>query len=126
MGAFEHNVDEEEEERVKKSKKMVKVPTTLASIESLTFPLVQEVILLADYRCKMCQDRVADIISKFNGDMQSMEILMMEKRVILTFNRNCSKAINTHKNKLQAVALYKNMVNKISNIKRLLHSSWGT
>ncbi|GKE83015.1 hypothetical protein Tco_1553015, partial [Tanacetum coccineum] len=49
-----------------KSKKLAKVPTTLASIESLTFPLVHEVVLLADYRCTMCQDRVADIVSRLN------------------------------------------------------------
>ncbi|GJS74417.1 hypothetical protein Tco_0707258 [Tanacetum coccineum] len=64
MAAFEHNEEESEPE---KSKKLAKVPTTLASIESLTFPLVHEVVLLADYRCTMCQDRVADIVSRLNG-----------------------------------------------------------
>nr|GEZ13887.1 ubiquitin receptor RAD23d-like [Tanacetum cinerariifolium] len=64
MAAFEHN--EEEEPEPEKSKKLAKVPITLASIESLTFPLVHEVVLLADYRCQMCQDRVADIVSRLN------------------------------------------------------------
>ncbi|KAM0058548.1 hypothetical protein Hdeb2414_s0005g00171401 [Helianthus debilis subsp. tardiflorus] len=50
-----------------KSNKLVKVPATLASIESLTFPLVQEVVILADYRCKMCKDKVADMVSKLKG-----------------------------------------------------------
>ncbi|MFS8017817.1 hypothetical protein Hanom_Chr15g01384871 [Helianthus anomalus] len=54
------------EEEPEKSKKLVNVPT-LASIESLTFPLVKEVVVLADHRCKMSQDRVADIVSRLNG-----------------------------------------------------------
>lgn len=41
MAAFEHN---EETEEVKMSKENVKVPTTLASIESLTFPQVLDII----------------------------------------------------------------------------------
>nr|GEY51620.1 putative heavy metal-associated domain, HMA [Tanacetum cinerariifolium] len=49
-------------------KKMNIVPTTLATFESLTFPLVQEVVLLADFQCERCQDRVADILSRLNVD----------------------------------------------------------
>ncbi|CAH1450287.1 unnamed protein product [Lactuca virosa] len=58
--------EEDDEMKLEKSKNLVKLPTTLASIESLTFPLIQEVVLMADFRCKMCQDRVANIVSKFN------------------------------------------------------------
>ncbi|PWA97354.1 hypothetical protein CTI12_AA025590 [Artemisia annua] len=72
MAAFEHN--EEEEPEPEKSKNLVKVATTLASVECLTFPLVQEVVLLADYQCKMCQDRVADIVSRLNvGPIKDIE-----------------------------------------------------
>ncbi|KAL4584276.1 hypothetical protein LXL04_008872 [Taraxacum kok-saghyz] len=63
MAAVHQQNDEEE-----KSKKLVKLPTTLASIESLTFPQVHEVVVMADYRCNMCKDRVAHIVSKFNGN----------------------------------------------------------
>lgn len=45
MVIFEHN-EEEEELETEKSKKLVKVTTTLASIESLTFPLVIYLCLL--------------------------------------------------------------------------------
>ncbi|KAI3811917.1 hypothetical protein L1987_16613 [Smallanthus sonchifolius] len=103
MSAFGHNKEEEEEP--KKSKNVVKSPATLASIESLTFPLVQEVVILADYRCKICQDRVADIISKLDGDM---EMMIMEKKVILSFAGRYSKPIKS--------TIYKNIVNKISNV----------
>ncbi|QCE08635.1 hypothetical protein DEO72_LG9g3664 [Vigna unguiculata] len=41
--------------------------TTLASMESLSLPVVQEVVLSADMQCEKCQKRVADIIAKMNG-----------------------------------------------------------
>ncbi|KAL7091034.1 hypothetical protein ACP275_12G080100 [Erythranthe tilingii] len=40
--------------------------TTLAAVESLAVPLVQEVVFLADFRCPNCQRRVAEIMSKMN------------------------------------------------------------
>ncbi|XP_071692829.1 uncharacterized protein [Rutidosis leptorrhynchoides] len=114
MSAFEHN----EEEEVKKSKKNnVKVPTTLASIESLTFPKVQEVVLLADYRCKLCRDRVANIVARYNGDMESMEITMTEKKVTFTFTGKYSKASKGRRENSEVFAICKNMVNKIFNFK---------
>ncbi|KAJ0433541.1 hypothetical protein HanRHA438_Chr17g0813461 [Helianthus annuus] len=101
-----------------KSNKLVKVPATLASIESLTFPLVQEVVILADYRCKMCKDKVADMVSKLKGDMESMEIMITEKKVILTFAGRYSKAMKTHEKKLEVFAIYKNIVNKVCSVLR--------
>ncbi|KAL0380753.1 UNVERIFIED_CONTAM: hypothetical protein Sangu_0139600 [Sesamum angustifolium] len=41
--------------------------TTLAAVESLAVPLVQEVVFLADFRCARCQKRVAEIMAKMNG-----------------------------------------------------------
>ncbi|KAM3394798.1 hypothetical protein P3S68_003801 [Capsicum galapagoense] len=41
--------------------------TLLASIESLSIPLVQEVVFLADYQCTKCQQRVAEVMSKMNN-----------------------------------------------------------
>ncbi|CAI9785364.1 unnamed protein product [Fraxinus pennsylvanica] len=59
-------------------------PTTLAAIESLAIPLVQEVVFLADFRCSGCQQRVAEIMSKMNGETQSVVISVLEKKVTLT------------------------------------------
>ncbi|KAF5764078.1 hypothetical protein HanXRQr2_Chr15g0687821 [Helianthus annuus] len=120
LAAFKHDKEEEPE----KSKKLVNVPT-LASIESLTFPLVQEVVVLADHRCKMSQDRVADIVSRLNGDMESMEIMMMEKKTTLTFICKHSKATKTIGKKLEVITVYKSTINKISNAKRFLRSSFA-
>ncbi|XP_017426687.1 uncharacterized protein LOC124822914 isoform X2 [Vigna umbellata] len=41
--------------------------TSLASMESLSMPQVQEVVLSADMQCEKCQRRVTDIIAKMNG-----------------------------------------------------------
>lgn len=41
---------------------------SLASVESLSLPLVQEVVLMADMQCQNCQERVADIISRMDGN----------------------------------------------------------
>ncbi|CAA3014452.1 uncharacterized protein LOC111396259 [Olea europaea var. sylvestris] len=59
-------------------------PTTLAAIESLAIPLVQEVVFLADFRCSGCQQRVAEIMSKMNGETQSVMVSILEKKVTLT------------------------------------------
>ncbi|GKV43959.1 hypothetical protein SLEP1_g51191 [Rubroshorea leprosula] len=40
---------------------------SLASVESLSMPLVQEIVLSADIRCAECQKRVADIMSRMKG-----------------------------------------------------------
>ncbi|MED6192078.1 hypothetical protein PIB30_006905 [Stylosanthes scabra] len=41
--------------------------TSLASMESLSLPLVQEVVISADVQCELCQKRISDIITKMNG-----------------------------------------------------------
>ncbi|KAK4430197.1 hypothetical protein Salat_1320400 [Sesamum alatum] len=58
--------------------------TTLAAVESLAVPLVQEVVFLADFRCARCQKRVAEIMAKMNGETQSVVISVLEKKVTLT------------------------------------------
>ncbi|OIW06926.1 hypothetical protein TanjilG_18314 [Lupinus angustifolius] len=58
--------------------------STLASMESLSLPLVQEVVLSADMQCEKCQRRVADIITKMN-ETESVVVNVLEKKVILTF-----------------------------------------
>ncbi|KAL8470605.1 hypothetical protein ACS0TY_033238 [Phlomoides rotata] len=57
---------------------------SLAAIESLALPLVQEVVFLADFRCPKCQQRVAEIMSKMNGETQSVVISVLKKKVTLT------------------------------------------
>ncbi|CAL0320818.1 unnamed protein product [Lupinus luteus] len=59
--------------------------STLASMESLSLPLVQEVVLSADMQCEKCQRRVADIITKMNAETESVVVNVLEKKVILTF-----------------------------------------
>ncbi|CAH1414026.1 unnamed protein product [Lactuca virosa] len=115
--------EEDDEMKLEKSKNLVKLPATLASIESLTFPLIQEVVLMADFRCKMCQDRVANIVSKFNGEMESMEIMIKEKMVILTFTSRYSRVVKKNGKKLEVAAFYKDIVNRISCVKRFLRFS---
>ncbi|XP_034913309.1 heavy metal-associated isoprenylated plant protein 19 isoform X1 [Populus alba] len=61
---------------IKKSKNMLYSGTSLASVESLTVPLVQVVVLSADIRCAECQRRVADIMSRMN----EVETHMIEKQ----------------------------------------------
>ncbi|CAI9096233.1 OLC1v1032324C1 [Oldenlandia corymbosa var. corymbosa] len=57
---------------------------TLASIESLAIPLVQEVVFLADFRCPNCQQRVAEVMSKMNGETDSVEVSVLDKKVTVT------------------------------------------
>ncbi|XP_014634739.1 uncharacterized protein LOC114423922 isoform X2 [Glycine soja] len=47
--------------------------TSLASMESLSMPQVQEVVLSADMQCERYQKRVTDIIAKMNGAFDSQE-----------------------------------------------------
>ncbi|CAK9176241.1 unnamed protein product [Ilex paraguariensis] len=95
--------------------------TTLASIESLTIPLVQEVVLLADFRCSGCQKRVAEIMSKMNGESDSVEVSVLEKKVTLTCKY--PKALEVPSQ--QVAAIYRNPLNKftMSMIMRLFRCS---
>ncbi|KAF1860693.1 hypothetical protein Lal_00000106 [Lupinus albus] len=59
--------------------------STLASMESLSLPLVQEIVLSADMQCEKCQKRVSDIITKMNAETESVVVNVLEKKVTLTF-----------------------------------------
>ncbi|CAH9103513.1 unnamed protein product [Cuscuta europaea] len=75
---------------------MKKVPiqrVTLASIESLAIPLVQEVVFLADYRSARCRRRVAAVMSRMNGETDSVMISVLEKKISITCK--VSRAKNT-------------------------------
>ncbi|KAK1374577.1 Polycystic kidney disease [Heracleum sosnowskyi] len=91
---------------------------TLASVESLTLPLVQEIVLLADFRCKGCQEKVATMMSRMNGQTVSIEVSILEKKVTLT----CIYP-TIIKNPTQVARIHKTCVNKSSLIKRLFRSS---
>ncbi|KAK1425653.1 hypothetical protein QVD17_21008 [Tagetes erecta] len=121
MAAIDQNEEDEEHEFEKN--KLVIVPTTLATIASLSFPLVQEVVVLADFRCKSCQDRVDNIVSRLNGEVESLEFSLTEKKVTITLSRRLTKRVILTKNKLQPVAMYKNRVNKFSLMRRIFCSS---
>ncbi|KAI7756662.1 hypothetical protein M8C21_012220 [Ambrosia artemisiifolia] len=114
--------DENEEVEIQKKNKLAIVPTTLATIESLTFPIVQEVVVSADIRCKNCQDRVADIVSRLNGEAESIEISLMEKKVTLTLTRRHPKVAKMPENELRHATSYKSRPNKSSLVKRIFRS----
>ncbi|GAY47003.1 hypothetical protein CUMW_101270 [Citrus unshiu] len=66
--------------------------TSLASIESLSMPLVQEVVLSADIRCSECQKRVADMMSKLN-ETESVLVNVSEKKIlcmVMRINLDCN------------------------------------
>ncbi|KAJ4821875.1 hypothetical protein Tsubulata_026845, partial [Turnera subulata] len=63
----------------KKSRGMLHPGTSLASFESLSLPLVQEVVLSADIGCARCQQRVADIMSRMS-ETESITINVLEKK----------------------------------------------
>ncbi|WVZ12178.1 hypothetical protein V8G54_016708 [Vigna mungo] len=50
--------------------------TSLASMESLSMPQVQEVVLSADMQCENCQRKVTDIITKMNASVCTNAVLL--------------------------------------------------
>ncbi|KAH9771874.1 hypothetical protein KPL71_012849 [Citrus sinensis] len=90
--------------------------TSLASIESLSMPLVQEVVLSADIRCSECQKRVADMMSKLN---ESVLVNVSEKKVTLTSRYPVVVEVS----KRQITAVRRNPLQKIAIIKRIFGSS---
>ncbi|XP_061974307.1 uncharacterized protein LOC133696209 isoform X2 [Populus nigra] len=99
---------------IKKSKNMLYSGTSLASVESLTVPLVQVVVLSADIRCAECQRRVADIMSRMN---ESISINVLEKKVTLTCRYPVVR-VSTR----QVAAVYRNPLGKMAVIKRIFRS----
>ncbi|XP_040997949.1 uncharacterized protein LOC121243958 [Juglans microcarpa x Juglans regia] len=94
--------------------------TSLASVESLSMPLVQEVVLSADIRCAECQRRVADIMSRMN-EIQSVVVNLLEKKVILRCKNASAGKASTQE---QAVAtIYRNPLSKVAIIRRIFRSS---
>ncbi|KAI3467109.1 hypothetical protein Pfo_023772 [Paulownia fortunei] len=92
---------------------------TLAAIESLVVPLVQEVVFLADFRCARCQQRVAEMMSKMNGETQSVMISVLEKKVTLTCTYPNADTLPGR----QVASVHRSSWSKVSLIVRLFRSS---
>ncbi|XXG78173.1 hypothetical protein AAC387_Pa08g2171 [Persea americana] len=75
--------------------------STLASLESLTIPSVQEIILKADLGCSQCWKRVACMISRMGVSVESMVVDVIEKKVTLTCGAR--PAIKRSKSKVAVV-----------------------
>ncbi|WJX21422.1 hypothetical protein P8452_10864 [Trifolium repens] len=98
--------------------------TSLASLESLSLPLVQEVVLSADMQCESCQKRVSDIITKMNAETESIVVNVLEKKVILTFRISSSTTVGKVKSH-QLTPINKTHSPKVAMIKRIFGSSNG-
>ncbi|GLT91783.1 hypothetical protein SLE2022_096560 [Rubroshorea leprosula] len=90
---------------------------SLASVESLSMPLVQEIVLSADIRCAECQKRVADIMSRMK-ETESVLVNVLEKEVTIT----CKYPGVVKVPSKQAAALYRKPFNKIAMIKNIFCS----
>ncbi|XP_061375061.1 uncharacterized protein LOC133317238 [Gastrolobium bilobum] len=116
--AFEDGAKKElQEVGIKNSKGGSLFGTSLASMESLSLPLVQEVVLSADMQCEKCQKRVTDIIRKMNVETESVVVNVLEKKVILTFKLPTVTR--------QITPINRNPLPKVAIIKRIFRSSRG-
>nr|GLL43435.1 uncharacterized protein LOC109175604 isoform X1 [Ipomoea trifida] len=104
----------------KPNKKPIIIPkVTLASIESLAIPLVQEVVFLADYRCARCQKRVAEVMSKMNGETESVVVSVLEKKITVTCKIPRLKIFNQQPPPpptADAVSIFCNPINKVASV----------
>ncbi|TQD76607.1 hypothetical protein C1H46_037855 [Malus baccata] len=90
--------------------------TSLASAESLSMPLLQEVVLSADISCSDCQKRLSEMMSKM-GEIESVVVNASEKRVTLVCRYpGAAKVPSTR----LVAAVNKNPLKKISLIRRML------
>ncbi|XP_021299628.1 uncharacterized protein LOC110428204 isoform X2 [Herrania umbratica] len=101
-----------------KPKSLLLPGTCLASVGSLSMPLVHEVVLSADIRCAECQRRIADIMSRMN-DTDSVLVNVLEKKVTLT----CRYPGIVNLASRQVPAIYRNPVSTMAMIKRIFRSS---
>ncbi|KAK7275235.1 hypothetical protein RIF29_16344 [Crotalaria pallida] len=106
---------------IKISKGFPLARTSLASMESLSLPLVQEVVLSADMQCEKCQKRIADIITKMNVETESVVVNVLEKKVTLTFRLPTVGKVITR----QITPIIRNPLPKVAIIKRIFRSSRG-
>ncbi|MBA0718252.1 hypothetical protein Golax_006007 [Gossypium laxum] len=100
--------------------------SSLASVESLSMPLVSspilsfvhEVVYSADIRCAECQMRIADIISRMN-DTDSVLVNVLENKVTLTSRYPGSTKLGSR----QVPVIYRNPISTMTMIKKLFRLS---
>ncbi|MBA0563411.1 hypothetical protein Golob_008391 [Gossypium lobatum] len=100
--------------------------SSLASVESLSMPLVSspilsfvhEVVYSADIRCAECQMRIADIISRMN-DTDSVLVNVLENKVTLTSGYPGSTKLGSR----QVPVIYRNPISTMAMIKKLFRLS---
>ncbi|CAG7903766.1 unnamed protein product [Brassica rapa] len=102
-----------------RSKLSITSESSLASVASLSMPLIQEIVLSADIRCSDCQEKIADIMSRMIAETYSILVSVLEKKVTLT----CTYSGDRRVSKSYGEAL----LCKISIFKRrMFHSSRKT
>ncbi|WCJ24565.1 hypothetical protein M5689_006515 [Euphorbia peplus] len=97
-----------------KKRKIMLLPGSLASVESLSVPLVQEVVLPGDMRCTECQKKVAEIMSRMNNT-ESVLVNVLEKNVTLTCRYQPRRQV--------VAAVHRNPLRKLALIKRIFRSA---
>ncbi|MBA0815881.1 hypothetical protein Gohar_000608 [Gossypium harknessii] len=82
--------------------------SALASVESLSMPLVHQVVLSADIQCAECQRRIAHIMSRMK-ETDSVLVNVLEKKVTLTsrYPSNGKQVAVINKNPLSAMSMVK-------------------
>ncbi|XP_013689441.2 uncharacterized protein LOC106393256 [Brassica napus] len=98
-----------------RSKLSITRESSLASVASLSMPLIQEIVLSADIKCSDCQEKIADIMSRMI-ETYSILVSVLEKKVTLT----CTYSGDRRVSKSYGEAL----LCKMSTFKRrMIHSS---
>lgn len=90
--------------------------SSLAFLESLTMPLVQEVVISADIGCIECQKRISNVLSRFNAEMESVVVNLSEKKVIVTCKYLKVSAT-------QIITSRRSVFSKVASIKRMFGPS---
>ncbi|CAN7040131.1 unnamed protein product [Brassica rapa subsp. trilocularis] len=67
-----------------RSKLSITRESSLASVASLSMPLIQEIVLSADIKCSDCQEKISDIMSRMIAETYSILVSVLEKKVTLT------------------------------------------
>ncbi|XP_019434182.1 PREDICTED: uncharacterized protein LOC109359115 isoform X4 [Lupinus angustifolius] len=124
--AFEDDAKKELKEVSRKISKAFPLSrTSLASMESLSLPMVQEVVLSADMQCEKCLKRITDIIAKMNVETESVVLNVLEEKVTLTFRYATVDKVVTR----QITPISKNLLPKVAIIKhifgQMIHSLIG-
>ncbi|KAJ0242851.1 hypothetical protein HA466_0201180 [Hirschfeldia incana] len=98
-----------------RSKLLITSESSLASVASLSMPLIQEIVISADIKRSDCQEKIADIMSRMI-ETYSILVSVLEKKVTLT----CTYSGDGRVSKSYGEAL----LCKMSTFKRrILHSS---